>query len=634
MTSSPSSRRELPDLAPKVFAGLAAAVSRAGKLNVSPTLVLGDPALRQIHSIASSICSRFGTQASLPPVQQNEEYVLKVLEDVGLVTRKQIDKARAHLNGEEKVVDALIREGVVSDTDVSRSLAAQAHMDWIDISALSISPDVIAQIRAEDARRFRVVPVGVGETGLTVAVSDPLDIDTIDSLSFLLQREIELVCSSPEKIREALIKHYGAADEAADILQARVGEEVDLGLEIGEGGEIAEAGEADAPIIRMVSMLLIEAHRVGASDIHLEPLDKKFRVRFRIDGVLHEMQAPPKRLQSAIVSRVKIMTGSMSIAEKRLPQDGRIQVKIRKKPLDLRVSVIPTNHGESVVMRLLDKSSLLLGLPELGFFSDDQETFERLIKLPDGILLVTGPTGSGKTTTLYACLNYVNKPDRKIITVEEPVEYQMNGINQVQVNSEIGMTFPAALRSILRQAPNIIMIGEIRDLETASIAINASLTGHLVFSTLHTNDAPSAVARLVDIGVQPFLVASSMRAIMAQRLVRRLCSKCKQSGELSETELRALRIEPGQLREAHVMTPVGCDHCRKTGYKGRMGIFEIFVVDDEVRQMINKRSSTLMLRLRARELGMRTLREDGVRKVLAGVTSADEVISTTMGDVS
>jgi type IV pilus assembly protein PilB len=328
------------------------------------------------------------------------------------------------------------------------------------------------------------------------------------------------------------------------------------------------------------------------------------------------------------------MTGSMSIAEKRLPQDGRIQVKIKKKPIDLRVSTIPTNHGESVVMRLLDKSSLKLGLPELGFFSDDQETFERLIKLPDGILLVTGPTGSGKTTSLYACLNYINKPDRKIITVEEPVEYQMTGINQVQVNTEIGMTFPAALRSILRQAPNIIMIGEIRDLETASIATNASLTGHLVFSTLHTNDAPSAVARLVDLGVQPFLVASSVRAIIAQRLLRRLCAHCKQPGELSETDLRALRIEPGQLSEAQVMKPVGCDRCRQIGYKGRMGIFEIFEIDDDVRHMINKRGSTLSLRQRARELGMRTLREDGVRKVMAGLTSAEEVISITVGDVS
>ena len=567
-------------------------------------------------------------------MQHNEDYVLKVLEDVGLVTGTQIKSARTRLNGANNIVDLLIQDGVVSESDVSRSLAAQAHMDWIDISSMTIPPEVIKQIRTEDARRFKVIPVTFGETGLVVAVSDPLDIDTIDSLSFLLQREIELVCSSPEKIREALIKYYGTAEQAADILQERLGEDVDLGLEIAEGANAGEGDEADAPIIRMVSMLLIEAHRVGASDIHLEPLDKKFRVRFRIDGVLQEMQSPPKRLQSAIISRLKIMTGSMSIAEKRLPQDGRIQVKIKKKPVDLRVSTIPTNHGESVVMRVLDKSSLMLGLPELGFFSDDQETFERLIKLPDGILLVTGPTGSGKTSTLYACLNYMNKPDRKIITVEEPIEYQMNGINQVQVNSEIGMTFPAALRSILRQAPNIIMIGEIRDLETATIATNASLTGHLVFSTLHTNDAPSAVARLIDIGVQPFLVASSVRAIMAQRLIRRLCSQCKQPGELSETDLRALRTEAGQMREAQVMKATGCEHCRQTGYRGRMGIFEIFIIDDEVRHMINKRSSTLLLRKRARELGMRTLREDGVRKVLAGLTSAEEVISITIGDVS
>jgi type II secretion system protein E len=567
-------------------------------------------------------------------VQHNEDYVLRVLEDGGLVTRQHIDSARSRLNGEPGIVDVLIDDGVVSDADISRTLAAQAHMDWIDISSMVIPPQVINQIRGDDARRFKVIPVAFGETGLVVAVGNPLDIDTMDSLSFLLQRELELVCTSPRKIREALIKYYGTADEAADVIQKKIGEDIDLGLEFGDGAEATAVDEADAPIVRLVSMLLIEAHRAGASDIHLEPLDKKFRVRFRIDGVLQEMQAPPKRLQSAIISRLKIMTGSMSIAEKRLPQDGRIQVKIKKKPLDLRVSTIPTNHGESMVMRLLDKSSLKLGLPELGFFSEEQESLERLLKLPDGIVLVTGPTGSGKTTTLYACLNYINKPDRKIITIEEPIEYQMTGINQVQVNTEVGMTFPAALRSMLRQAPNIIMIGEIRDLETASIATNASLTGHLVFSTLHTNDAPSAVARLIDLGVQPFLVASSVRAVLAQRLIRRLCSNCKRPGELTDTEMRALGIEPGQISEAQVMKPVGCEQCRQIGYRGRMGIFEIFVIDDEVRHMINKRNPTFVLRQRARELGMRTLREDGVRKVLAGLTSADEVISITVGDVS
>ena len=567
-------------------------------------------------------------------MQANDDYVLKVLEEIGLVSRKQIAQARAKLNGAPSVVDVLVRDGVVSADDISRSLAAQAQMHWIDLSAVVIPPEIISQISAADARRFKVIPVTFGESGLVLAISDPLDVDTIDSLNFLLQRDLELVCTSPEKIRQALIKYYGTAEEAADVLQHKIGDEVDLGLEIGDGTEAVGVDEADAPIIRLVSMLIIEAHKLGASDIHLEPLDKKFRVRFRIDGVLQEMQAPPKRLQSAIISRLKIMTGSMSIAEKRLPQDGRIQVKIKKKPIDLRVSTIPTNHGESIVMRVLDKSSLLLGLPELGFLSDDQEKFERLLRSPDGILLVTGPTGSGKTSTLYACLNYINKPDRKIITVEEPVEYQMTGINQVQVNNDAGMTFPIALRSILRQAPNIIMIGEIRDLETASIATNASLTGHLVFSTLHTNDAPSAVARLVDIGVQPFLVASSVRAIMAQRLVRRLCTHCKHPADLSETEMRALRIEPSQMKDSQVMKAPGCDHCRHTGYRGRMGIFEIFIIDDDVRHMINKRTSTFLLRQRARELSMRTLREDGVRKVLSGLTSADEVISVTIADAN
>ena len=565
-------------------------------------------------------------------MQATEDYVLRILEERGLISEGQIEHARTNFNGDGAIVDALVRDGILSADDVSRSVAAQAQMEWIDLAALVIPPDIIAQISAADARRFKVIPVAFGETGLVVAIGDPLDVDTIDSLNFLLQRDLELVCTSPQKIQDALIKYYGTAEEAADVLQRRIGEQIDLGLEMLD--PVAQADEADAPIIRLVSMLIVEAHKLGASDIHLEPLDKKFRVRFRIDGVMQEMQSPPKRLQSAVISRLKIMTGSMSIAEKRLPQDGRIQVRIRKMPIDLRVSTVPTNHGESIVMRVLDKSRLVFGLPELGFLSDDQESFERLLRSPDGILLVTGPTGSGKTTTLYACLHHINKSDRKIITVEEPVEYQMSGINQVQVNNDVGMTFPIALRSILRQAPNIIMIGEIRDLETASIATNASLTGHLVFSTLHTNDAPSAVARLVDIGVKPFLVASSTRAVMAQRLVRRLCLNCKKPAELNETEMRALGIEPSQMKTSQIMRAVGCEQCRHTGYRGRMGIFEIFLIDDEVRHLINKRTSTFLLRRRARELGMRTLREDGVRKVMAGFTSPEEVISATITDPS
>ncbi len=561
----------------------------------------------------------------------NDDYVTEILVDTGLITRSQLDRAREEATPQHGVIQTLIDQGAVSDEDVSRSLAGAASMDFVDLGQIAIPQEVIDLLPSVTARRYKVIPVAVTDSGLIMATSNPLDFDTFDAIGHLLKRDIDFVCATPAQIGTALIKYYGTADEAVSNLEHALGAE---SIEFGDGTTVVEGqtDAGDAPVIKLVSMLLLEAHKMRASDIHLEPLEKRFRVRFRVDGVLHEMTNPPKKLQSSITSRIKIMTGSMSIAEKRLPQDGRIQVKIGRKSIDLRVSTIPTNHGESIVMRILDKSSLMLGLPELGFLSDDQEVFERLLALPDGILLVTGPTGSGKTTTLYGCLHYINKPDRKIITVEDPVEYQMNGINQVQVNADIGMSFPAALRSMLRQAPNIIMIGEIRDVETANIAINASLTGHLVFSTLHTNDAPSAVARLVDIGVQPFLVSSSVRAIMAQRLVRKLCQSCKEPGELTEAEMRALRIDANQLGEATIMRPVGCDKCRFLGYKGRMGIFEIFEVDDEVRFMINDRASTLHLRKRARELGMRTLREDGVRKVLAGLTTAEEVIATTMGD--
>ncbi len=475
---------------------------------------------------------------------QNEDYIVEILMDVGLVTRTQVDYARGHMTG-PSVIDSLIHEGFITQEDVGRTLAAQNGMEFMDLTQIVVPPNIIDLLPAEDAKRWQAVPVGEREGALLIAVGDPMNMQTMDDLAFKLQREVEFVCATPDSIRNSLIQYYGAeATTAYD-------QEMDLGS--------SEAGADDAPIIKMVSLLLVEAHQNRASDIHLEPLESKFRVRFRIDGVLQEMPSPPKKLQAAMVSRIKIMSGSMSIAEKRLPQDGRIQIKLGEKSIDLRVSTIPTIHGESVVMRILDKTSLMLGLPDLGFLSDDQAKFEKQIILPDGIILVTGPTGSGKTTTLYGCLNYMNKPDRKLITVEDPVEYQMSGINQVPVNASIGMTFPAALRSILRQAPNIIMIGEIRDMETASIAVNASLTGHLVLSTLHTNDAPSAIARLVDIGIKPFLVSTSVRAILAQRLVRRLCPKCKTPAVLSEYESNMLHIDEGQLAGSHVMHPVGCE---------------------------------------------------------------------------
>jgi len=557
-------------------------------------------------------------------VTPNEDYIVDILLDVGLITRAQALDARDRAKVGQ-VLKTLIEDGHITQEDVARTLAAQNGMEFLDLSTVVPSPDVIETMSLENARRYRAVPIQIRDAVLIVAISDPMDMEAADALSFILNRDTEYVCATPDAIDKAIADFYGTGEAAS------AGADEML---MSEGLLEGEATEGDAPIIKMVSMLLLEAYNNRASDIHLEPLEKKFRVRFRIDGVLQEMPAPPRKLHSAIISRLKIMSGSMSIAEKRLPQDGRIQVKLGQKAIDLRVSSIPTVGGESIVMRILDKTALMLGLPDLGFLSDDQAKFERLINLPDGILLVTGPTGSGKTTTLYACLHYMNKPDRKIITVEEPVEYQLSGINQVPVNADIGMSFPAALRSILRQAPNIIMIGEIRDMETASIAINASLTGHLVLSTLHTNDAPSAVARLVDIGIKPFLVSSSVRAVIAQRLVRKLCLKCRQPSELTEYEAKALQIDSRQLSEANIMMPQGCEMCRGKGFKGRMGIFEIFQVDDEVRHMVNNNATTIQLRARARELGMRTLREDGVRKVLAGTTTAEEVITTTMSDAA
>jgi len=565
-------------------------------------------------------------------VANNDDYIVEILQDVGLVTRAQVEHARANMTT-SSILEALMYEGIIGQEDIGRTLAAQNGMEYVDIGSMVLPPDTLALLPVEDAERYRVMPLGEREGALLIAVGDPMDMQTMDDLAYKLRREVEFVCSTPDAIRKCLIRYYGSADEASSDLMRQMGVNDETGPDSVGGGSRQESKEGDAPIIKMVSLLLLEAYNSRASDIHLEPLEAKFRVRFRIDGVLQEMPSPPKKLHSAMVSRIKIMSGSMSIAEKRLPQDGRIQVKMGQKSIDLRVSTIPTVHGEAVVMRILDKTSLMLGLPDLGFLSDDQAKFEKQINLPDGIILVTGPTGSGKTTTLYGCLNYMNRPDRKLITVEDPVEYQMSGINQVPVNVDIGMTFPAALRSILRQAPNIIMIGEIRDYETASIATNASLTGHLVLSTLHTNDAPSAVARLVDIGIKPFLVSSSVRAIVAQRLVRRLCPKCKAPSELTEYEMHVLHIEAGQLAQSHIMRPVGCELCRGKGFKGRLGIFEIFVVDDAVRSMINNNASTIALRQRARELGMRSLREDGVRKVLAGMTTADEVISTTMTDL-
>jgi type IV pilus assembly protein PilB len=569
-------------------------------------------------------------------VATRDDYLIETLTDMGLLTNEQVEPVRAEADSTgEGVIDTLIAKSKLGPGDVAQARAAYAGVEFVKLGELRIGDDVIKAVPRHIAKRYNVIPIFKDENGIKVALADPSDLDTIDSLQASLGvPQVEMAVASPDDIESALGRYYGAKEDSVskmiqDITEGEV--------EVGKAGVLGADNDgtvvaADAPIIKLVNTIIVEAFKSRASDIHLEPLSKTFRLRYRIDGVLHEMKSPPKRLQAAIISRLKIQS-NMSISEKRIPQDGRIQASVVGKTIDLRVSCLPTNHGESIVMRILDKEGLKLGLPELGFFTDDQQTFERLIGLPDGILLVTGPTGSGKTTTLYSCLNFINRPDRKIITVEDPVEYQLAGINQVQVNESIGFNFAAALRSILRQAPNVIMIGEIRDMETATIAINASLTGHLVFSTLHTNDAPSAVTRLIDIGVKPFLVASSTRALMAQRLVRKVCKRCGTVYQPPDTELRGLAIDPAKTEGATFMRGKGCNDCAKTGYRGRFGIFEIFVIDDEARKLIYDKVPSSVLRIRAREMGMRTLREDGARKVLAGLTTPDEVIRATVGDV-
>jgi type IV pilus assembly protein PilB len=566
-------------------------------------------------------------------VAEKDDYLLDLLVDLGFTNAGQVANARVEAQASGVgVVDFLVANKVIRPADVTQAKAAQFGAEVVNLAGMKIEDEVISIIPRHVAKKYRVVPLFKSDGKVAVAIADPSDLNTIDSLTHLLNAEIELRVASEQDIEAALNKFYGAEKKGMedgifkDVIQELTESNVEINVD-DDGGAV----EVDAPLIRLVNQIIMDAFKMRASDIHLEPLEKKFRLRYRIDGVMQEMKSPPKRLQASVIARLKIQA-NMVISEHRIPQDGRIQTKVGNKVIDLRVSCLPTNHGESIVMRILDKEGLKLGLPELGFFTDDQATFERIIGLPDGILLVTGPTGSGKTTTLYSCLHFINRPDRKIITVEDPVEYILAGINQVQVSEQVGLSFAMALRAILRQAPNVVMIGEIRDIETASIAINASLTGHLVFSTLHTNDAPGAVTRLVDIGVKPFLVASSTRCLMAQRLVRKICKKCAAPYEPTEPEMRALQLTPEMLKTATPMKGKGCANCNNTGNRGRFGIFEIFVIDDEARKLIYDRVPTSVLRARAREMGMRTLREDGIRKVLAGMTTPEEVIRATTGD--
>ena len=552
----------------------------------------------------------------------NDEYVLTLLQEQGFLTAEQVAAAANSMReGSETTLDVLVSSGTISQDDVLGIIAEQFGIKYCHVDPGAIDPEITKILPAEIARKYGVVPIVGDADSLTVALTDPMGYDAVDSLRYVLHgRDVQAVLAPLDELKAAMEKLYPSG---ADSVETRTDDE------FGGTDENGDGDGDDAPVIRLCSMIISNAIKMKCSDIHLEPMEKEFRVRYRIDGALRKMDSPPKRLQGAILSRIKIMS-KMKISEKRIPQDGRIQVKVNGRDLDLRVNSVPTNHGESIVMRILDKSNLSLGLPQLGFLSDDQTTFERLIKLPDGVVLVTGPTGSGKTTTLYACLGQINTPDKKLITVEDPVEYQMSGINQVQVNRDVGLDFSAALRSILRQAPNIVMIGEIRDSETADIAMEAALTGHLVFSTLHTNDAPSAVTRLTDMGVKPFLVASALRAAMAQRLVRAICTNCKEEYIATERDLKMLGAIAKTVPD-HMYVGKGCAKCNG-GYKGRKGIFEIFEVDDTIQRLIFDHAPSSVLRERAREMGMRTLREDGMLKVASGMTSLREVLQATMGD--
>ena len=572
---------------------------------------------------------------------QNVDFILELLQENGMVTDSQVAegwKKVADAENENKqlnIIDALQELGYLNEEELLQMLAFQYGMETLDLTSYKIPKEVLDSVPKEIVRQYHIIPVMKHDDMLTIALGDPTDMTPLDAVRYVLKCDVDAVVAPRKQIDDMITKYYsdlerGVEDALDEIDEDEFGSAALMG---DEGGSVNadETGEGEAPIIRLVTAIIVEAYKMHASDIHLEPMEKQYRIRYRVDGVLREVDAPPKYLQPNVTSRVKIMA-RIDIAEKRLPQDGRIQMRVSGCDIDLRVSTIPTTHGESIVMRILEKASIQLEIPQLGFYADDQKKINQIINMPDGVFLVTGPTGSGKTTSLYAFLNSINQPNRKIITVEDPVEYQLAGINQVQVNNLAEMTFANALRAMLRQAPNIIMVGEIRDAETAIIAINAAQTGHLVFSTLHTNDAPSAVTRLIDMGVQPFLVSSSVRAIQAQRLVRRVCKHCAEPTHASKEEIRLLKLDEKFMDTATLMKGRGCSVCGGSGYKGRVGIYEIFQVGEDIQHLIYKKMSADVIRAAARKGGMITLREDGLRKAAAGITSLQEVITTTMGD--
>jgi type IV pilus assembly protein PilB len=561
-----------------------------------------------------------------------EDYLSQLIQE-GVISADQLEEARdlaASLG--VSVEDALVRLGYVSAAELTERQASQYGYEFVDLEAIEIPRTVIELIPESVARENFVIPLGLEEETIRVAVSNAMDYEVLDKLRFVLNRDVQIAVASKEAIQAAINRHYGDSQtESVDsMLQEFTETAIDFTETDGPGGGKDGDEDESAPIVKLVNLIIREAVDMRASDIHIEPFEDRVRVRYRIDGVLVERDSPPKRLLAAMVSRIKIMA-RMDISEKRRPQDGRIKTRQAGKDFDLRVSILPTNHGQGVVLRILDRDNIKIGIRNLGFSEDNYRKFQNLIRRPNGIFLVTGPTGSGKTTTLYSALGEINRPDRKIITAEDPVEYYLPGINQVEVKSDIGLNFARIIRAMLRQAPNIILVGEIRDTETADMAIQASLTGHLVFSTLHTNDAPSSVTRLIDMGVEPFLVASSVMAIMAQRLVRVVCAKCKDSYEPDPGEIQHFGLTPDQLATATFQRGKGCKNCQHTGYRGRLAVFELMSMNSTLREMTFKSEPAQNLRRQARLFGMKTLVEDALDKALIGKTTMSEVFKLDKG---
>ncbi len=554
------------------------------------------------------------------------------LVEVGLISEADLKKAQKIEDSQGgDLIGHLIKMGAVEEADVLRFLGEHYGTPSVNLDEIEIDPDVIALIPADVATRFNVIPISRLGRQLAVAMSNPTNFFALDDIKFITNLEVEPFVTTEDQIKRALDKYYDSVVSMADVMKSMEDE-----LEVVEAEDEQEAIDEEsadqAPVVKFVNSMIAQAVKESASDIHVECYEKSMRVRFRIDGTLYERMSPPYRLRQAIISRLKIMA-ELDIAERRVPQDGRIKIRIGKKMVDLRVSTLPCIFGEKVVLRILDKSNLTLDLTKAGFHPRALERFLKAIEMPYGMVLVTGPTGSGKTTTLYSALSRVNTPEVNIMTAEDPVEYNIDGINQVHVNEAVNLTFAAALKSFLRQDPNIIMVGEIRDLETASIAVKAALTGHLVFSTLHTNDAPSTLNRLVDMGVEPFLVASSTNLILAQRLVRRLCNHCKREVELSDELKARLQLDHvGGAGDAKFYEPVGCDVCHGTGYKGRIGVYEVMPISPTIREMIIKGRPTPEIKAQAVREGMLTLRMDALLKLKQGITSAEEVLKETAAD--